>query len=68
MGLATPVLNKITIDPLTNSLFGAYSNGFILRYNTNTHSCANFFSIYENADVFDLEVMDANKILTCSHN
>lgn len=67
-GYATPVLNKISVDPLTNSLFSGYSNGLILRYNTDTHLCTNIFSVYENTDIIDIEVMASDKLLTCSHN
>lgn len=67
-GINIPVLNKIAVDSPNNSLYAAYSNGSILRYNTETHSCANIFSIYENTDVIDIEIMNTNTLLTCSHN
>lgn len=63
----TPVLNKIITQSISNSLYAAYSDGKVLRYDVKSNILTNIFSVYDKTDVIDIEAMGST-LLTCSHN
>ena len=67
-GFRQPSLNKIATWPQTNSLYCAYSDGKVLHFNTTNNQLSNVFTVYDNTDVIDVEVMGNNLLATCTHN
>jgi hypothetical protein len=64
---APPVLNKLTTDPTSSSLYAAYEDGKVLRYDAKSSVLTNVFSIYDKTDIIDIEARGST-LLTCSHN
>lgn len=63
-----PTLNKIATEPTSSSLYSAFSDGKVLRYDVSTNTLTDIFSIYDKLDVLDLEPVGKTTLLTCSHN
>lgn len=62
-----PVLNKVTTDCTTSSLYAGYSDGKVLRYDSRSSTLTDIFSVYDKTDVIDIESM-GSMLLTTSHN
>lgn len=63
-----PTLNKVATDSSSSSLYSAFSDGKVLRYDVTTNTLTNIFSLYDKLDVLDVRPMGKTALLACSHN